>query len=339
MRATYYIGGKRFDIRSKKPSQPGSMEVTVRVAYCGICGTDRHIFHGKMDSRVKFPEVIGHEMSGIIESIGPDVTGLNVGDHVVVRPLDSCEICPACKNDFSHICNNLKFIGIDSPGAFQEQWVVKASLIHKIPTNIPLKTAALIEPLAVACHDLRRAGGKKGEYAVILGGGPIGLLIALVCREAGLQVLVSEVNPLRLKLAEALRLETIDPSQSDIKERVFEATSGAGADIVFEAAAIQDTATLMTELPRCRGRIVSVGIFSEAPRIDLHKFFWRELELRGARVYERGDYDRAIELLAADSLPLEKLISATFALNDIQQAFESLDDNPNAMKVLIEVGK
>ena len=336
MKAAYYNGKNEFKIGDGKEPAPGPGEAKVKVEYCGICGTDLHIFHGKMDQRVNMPQVIGHEMSGTVTEIGENVEGFEIGDRVVVRPLDWCGDCPACRAGHQHICMNLKFMGIDSPGAMQGEWVVKARTLHKFPEHMDFKLGALIEPLAVACHDVRLGEVKADDYVVVLGGGPIGMLIAMVAKAAGAKILISEINPYRLSLAVELGFDTINPLENDITEFVNEQTDGTGADVVFEVTASQAGASVMTELLRTRGRIVVVGIFSKPPEINMFKFFWRELKLCGARVYEEQDFDEAIALAAADKLPLESIISGVYGLDEIQTAFESFENNNTAMKVLIK---
>jgi 2-desacetyl-2-hydroxyethyl bacteriochlorophyllide A dehydrogenase len=336
MKAAYYNGNKEFKLTTGTEVAPGQGEVKIKVAYCGICGTDQHIFHGVMDKRVSIPQVIGHEASGVVVEIGSGVDNVKVGDKVVVRPLNWCGECPTCEAGNSHICTSLKFMGIDSIGAFQEYWTVKARILHKCPDNISLKTAALIEPLAVACHDLRRGRLKAGEYAVILGGGPIGLLIAMAAREAGAKVIISEINEYRLKLAADMGFGTFNPLHGDLKAHVMTATANTGADVVFEVTASAPGAAIMTELLRPRGRIVLVGIYSQPQTINLFNFFWKELEMIGARVYEPEDFDQAVKLTAEGKLPLEDIISGVYNLTEIQQAFESFEGNSTAMKVLVQ---
>lgn len=336
MKIAYYKGNKKFEIGEGAEKAPGIGEVKVKIAYCGICGTDQHIFHGKMDQRVNIPQSIGHECSGTVVEIGEGVENVKVGDNVVIRPLDWCGECPTCKAGYTHICTNLKFMGIDTEGAFQETWTVKSRILHKCPADMSLKLGALIEPLAVACHDVRRGRLKAGEYAVVLGGGPIGMLVAMVAKAAGAKVLISEINEYRLGLAKDMGFETFNPLKGDLAEYVNSQTEGAGADIVFEVTASEPGAKVMTEIVRPRGRIVLVGIFSEPKEINLFKFFWRELEMIGARVYEKEDFDKAVELAAAGSMPLEKIISGIYDLDDIQAAFESFEGNATAMKVLVK---
>ncbi len=336
MKTALYQGNKTFKIAQCPEGTVGPDDVKVKIAYCGICGTDLHIFHGKMDQRVNIPQSIGHETSGTVAEVGSNVKGFAPGDKVVVRPLQWCGKCATCAAGHNHICPNLKFMGIDTEGAFQEYWTVPADTLHKCPDDMSLKLAALIEPLAVACHDVRRARVAAGERVVVLGGGPIGLLVAMVARAAGAEILISEISEYRLELAEKLGFSTFNPMQGDLLERVNELTGGVGADVVFEVTASAAGAEVMTELVRPRGRILLVGIYSQPQPVTLFKFFWRELEMIGARVYEHEDYDRAIELAASGSLPLEAVISGVYELDDIQAAFESFEGNSTAMKVLIK---
>jgi len=254
-----------------------------------------------------------------------------------VMPLDPCNDCPACKIGHTHICHNLKFLGIDTPGAFQTYWTVPAHTLHKLPENLSLKYGALIEPLAVACHDVRLAEVKPGDNVVVLGGGPIGMLVALVAQEAGANVLISEINPYRVNFAAELGLEAVNPLDVDLVELVMDCTSGAGADIVFEVSSSRAGAKTMTDLLRTRGLAVIVGIFSQPPEVDLFCFFWRELRMLGARVYESQDFERAIQLAAAGNLPLEKLISTVYPLDGLQKGFEAMDSGGEVMKILLEV--
>ena len=336
MKAAYYRGNRTISLGESIPHKPGPDEVRIHVAYCGVCGTDLHIFKGGMDKRVSIPQVIGHEMSGEIAEVGGKVQGWSLGDRVVVRPLHPCGNCPACRAGHAHICYNLKFLGIDTPGAFQGSWTVPAQTLHRLPPNLPFDRAALIEPVAVACHDVRLGEVKSGEEVVVIGGGPIGLLIALVAASIKARVLVSEVNPFRLNLARELGLEAVNPKEVDLADRVGKRTGGAGADVTFEVSGSAAGAATMTQLVRSRGRIVIVAIFGEAPKVDLFRFFWRELRLRGARVYEPEDFDRAIALAASGALPLDHLISARQPLKNLQIVFQQIESSTDLMKVLID---
>lgn len=335
MKASLYEGNKTFSVVEKEKVAPLAGEVRVKVAYCGVCGTDVHIYHGVMDQRVNIPETIGHEMSGTIDAVGEGVTDFKVGDKITVRPLDNREEAPSDKG-FSHIAKKLKFIGIDSPGAFQQYWNVPAFTLHKLQEATDLKLAALIEPLSVACHDVRMGELKAGETAVVSGGGPIGLLVALVAKSKGANVIISEVNEIRIKMAEEMGFEVVNPIKTDLVEYVDKKTDGALADVVFEVAGVQASLDVVTEVAGIRGRIVMVAIYGEPKPINLFKFFWKELKLIGARVYEKEDYEESIRLVTENNYPFETIITDTKPLEQIQELFESIDTNPNGMKFLVD---
>jgi (R,R)-butanediol dehydrogenase/meso-butanediol dehydrogenase/diacetyl reductase len=335
MKAVYYDGQETLRVGECEAVAPSAGQVQIRVSHCGICGTDLHIFHGHMDRRVHMPQVMGHEMSGTIVAAGEGVHALAPGDRVTVRPLDYCGTCPACKAGHSHICQNLKFIGIDTPGAFQGLWTVPARTLHRLPENLSFEHGALIEPLAVACHDVRRGAVHAGDYAVVLGGGPIGALVALMAKDAGARVLVSEINPFRIKLAREFGLEAVDPREIDLPNYVNAQTGGAGADVVFEVSATSAGAEMMTKLPRTCGRIVIVGIFGEPVKVDLFRFFWRELSLLGARVYEPEDFEKAITLAASGRLPLDRMITTVLPLEELEAGFRLMERGGDVMKVLV----
>lgn len=336
MQAVFYEGNRTIRVGECTPVPPGKGQVQLKVSHCGICGTDLHIYHGVMDRRVTFPQIMGHEVSGTVSAVGDGVTDFSIGDAVVVMPLDPCGDCPACRTGHSHICQNLKFLGIDTPGAFQSYWTVPAHTLHRLPNNLSLAHGAMIEPLAVACHDVRLGEVKTGEYVVVLGGGPIGILIALVAKQAGARVLVSEINPFRLELAQQLELDTINPLENDLPAYVTDQTNGAGADVVFEVTASGPGAEVMTQLPRTRGRIVIVGIFGQPTPVDLFRFFWRELRLLGARVYEHQDFAQAIQLAAAGVIPLDQIITDIRPLSQLETGFKQMESGGKVMKILLE---
>lgn len=335
MQAAHYCGNRRFSIDTSEPLQPGPNEVRLDVSFCGICGTDLHIYHGAMDNRLSLPQVIGHEMSGIVSEVGKNVFGLAQGDRVVVRPLDSRGEMPADRG-LEHICKNLKFMGIDSPGALQSSWIVPDFTVHKLPEGVDLKTAALAEPLAVACHDVRMSGIKPGQVAVVIGAGPIGVLIAMVAREVGARVALSEISAYRLEFARSLGFSAFSPLEDGLAPWISKESDGSGADVVFEVSGAKAALLGATALLAPRGCLLLVAIYPQPVELNLFHLFWKELKVQGARVYEREDYERAIQLMAGKALDLGRLITRVISLDQIQEAFESLESDPNAMKILVQ---
>ena len=142
--AAFYRGDKTFAVEQTAAKAPSKGEVSIKVAYCGICGTDMHVYHGNMDARVGLNRIVGHEMSGVVSAIGEGVEGIEVGKKAVVRPLDHCGDCPACAAGHEHICHNLKFLGLDTDGAMQDVWTVPAHTVHLLPDDLRMDHAAAI---------------------------------------------------------------------------------------------------------------------------------------------------------------------------------------------------
>ncbi|MBN1172737.1 MAG: alcohol dehydrogenase catalytic domain-containing protein [Micromonosporaceae bacterium] len=338
MYAAKYVGRGAIAVVEVEASPPAAAEVQIAVAYTGICGTDLHVLHGAMDTRVSVPAILGHEMSGRIAGLGAGVTGWAVGDPVTVMPLCWCGSCPACQSGNSHICQQLNFVGIDSPGALQQRWNVPAALLVRLPKTLPLAPAALVEPTAVAVHDVRRAELVPGEAAVVVGAGPIGLLIACVARIEGARVLVTEIDWLRRETAARLGFDVLDPAAPGAVDQVDDWAAGAGAAVAFEVSSSQAGLDFALRSLAVRGRLVVVGIHPPRREIDLHRVFWRELTLAGARVYQRPDFERAVELVAGGGIPTETLISRIEPLDTAEAAFRCLESGQGVMKVLVKCG-
>jgi (R,R)-butanediol dehydrogenase / meso-butanediol dehydrogenase / diacetyl reductase len=336
MRAAYYTGGGTIEVGDAVVEEPAAGQVQVAVSFTGICGTDLHIMLGHMDHRVSRPGVIGHEMSGRIVALGSDVDGWSVGDAVTVMPLSWCGSCPACLAGHEHICQHLDFIGIDSPGAMQQRWTVPATTLVRLPGSLPLDHAALVEPTAVAVHDVGRAQVRAGEKAVVVGGGPVGVLIALVARAAGAEVRVVELSSHRRRLAEKLGLTTWDPAADDLPELVREWTGDAGADVAFEVSGAQGGVDTAVDVLGVRGRLCLVAIHPRPREVNLHRFFWRDLTLVGARLYDRTDFEKAVTLVADGTVPAEQLISKVVPMAQAPDAFEALEGGGDVMKILVD---
>jgi (R,R)-butanediol dehydrogenase / meso-butanediol dehydrogenase / diacetyl reductase len=335
-RRVAYTGARALQLESAELLPPPEGQVRIDVAYTGICGTDLHVYHGAMDARVGPPAVIGHEMSGRVSEVGPGVTGWQAGDHVTVMPLAWCGRCPACQAGHTHICHHLVFIGIDAAGSLQTSWTVPAHTLVRLPQELRLDHAALVEPTAVAVHDVRRAAPQPGEKALVVGGGPIGLLIAMVARRYGADVLLVEPDGYRRSVADSLGLAHLDPTAEEVGEAVARWTGDAGAAVAFEVSGAAAGVNTAVDSLATRGRLVQVAIHPMPRETSLHRFFWRELTLVGARLYDRDDFENAVRLIAEGEIPADALISRIEPLDRAAQAFEALESGAGVMKVLID---
>ncbi len=340
MRASYYHGDRTFRTGSAPMPVAGVGEALLRVRRVGICGTDLHIYQGHLDHRVPKGGIIGHETFAEVADAPAD-SGFAAGDRVVVEPLRFCGVCRACRMGAPYICYQLKVLGVDVPGGMQEYWAVPTSRLIKVPASLSDDHAALMEPLAIATHDVTRAQVKAGDAVIVFGGGPIGCLIALVARQRGARVLVSEVNPFRIDLLKSLGLEVFRPDPTaggqDVIRAVNDWTAGDGADVAFEVTGNAAAVRLMTDVVRVWGAISVVAIHAEPMLVNLYPMFARELTMHGSRLYSRQDWEEAIRLASSGAVPVGPLVSRRIPLEDLQKGMEEALAGGPVMKVLVDL--
>jgi 2-desacetyl-2-hydroxyethyl bacteriochlorophyllide A dehydrogenase len=336
MRASFYERNQRFRIGEAPMPAPAADEALLRVRRVGICGTDLHIFQGHLDHRIPLGGTIGHEtLAEIAEA--PAASGFRAGERVVVEPLKTCGACRACRMGGAYLCYRLRVLGVEESGGMQEYWAVPVANLMRVPATLGDDEAAMIEPLAVATHDVRRAEVKAGDTVLVFGGGPIGALIAMVARRRGARVVVSEVNPFRVDILRKLGLDVVGPGQ-DLEAFVETWTGGDGADVVFEVTGNPAAVRAMTDMVRVWGTISMVAIHGEPLPVDLYRFFARELTMHGSRLYSRQDWEEAIGLAASGAVTLPPLVSRRIPLESLQQGMEEALRGGPVMKVLIDLG-
>lgn len=335
MRAAFYEGPRKFTTGSAPEPTPGPGEALLRMRRVGICGTDLHIFQGHLDHRVPRGGITGHETFGeIVEA--PGGSGFGPRDRVVVEPLQFCGTCRACRMGASYLCYSLKVLGVDVPGGLQEYWAVPAARLLHVPDTLDDDAAAVIEPLAVATHDVRRAGVKADDTVLVFGGGPIGTLIAMVCRERGARVAVAEVNRFRIEMLQKLRFETVGP-EVDVVKFANEWTDGIGVDVAFEVTGHPAAVRAVTDVVRVWGTVSIVAIHAEPMPLNLYQMFARELQMHGSRLYAREDWEEAIRLAARGAVMLGPLVSRRIPLERLNEGMEEALEGGAVMKVLVEL--
>jgi threonine dehydrogenase-like Zn-dependent dehydrogenase len=337
MKALRYLAPNVAKTENIEEPHCGKDEALIRVHSAGICGTDLTIFAGK-HPRAKAPLVMGHEFAGEIVEIKSSkiYSEIVVGDKVTVYPLLTCGHCWACRNEVNHVCRNLKLIGIDRDGAFAEYVNVPLDLILKYPKNLTYDQGALIEPLAVGVHAVEMAGEFDWQTAVVIGSGPIGLLVALCLRQAGIETIItSDINAYRLNRSKKLGFTSFNSAEHDLVEFVNEVSRGEGADIVFECAGSGPAALQMCELVRPRGKVVVVSTHKEPQPVDLQRINFREITMIGTRVYTRNSYQKALQMIK--SLPLDELISHRLDIGNAVEGFELMQKPEDVCKVIINI--
>ncbi len=320
---------------------PARDELLVRVAACGICGSDVHGYDGSTGRRIP-PLVMGHEAAGTVAEIGAGVNGFTKGDRVTFDSTVYCGECNNCQRGDMNLCDRRQVLGVSCGdyrrnGAFAEFVVVPARIVHRLPDNLSFSEAALLEAVAVALHAVSLAPIQPGSTALVVGAGTIGLLVQQALAVAGCTpVFVSDVDATRLKLSASLGATTILGSGADLVNEILRLTSGKGVDIAVEAVGLDQTVTTAINATRKGGSVVLVGNVSPEVTLPLQTVVTRQIRLQGSCA-SAGEYPRAIELMSTGKINVKPLISAVAPLTDGPQWFERLySREPNLMKVVLQ---
>ena len=347
------------DIRLEDVAVPEAKEaddVVVEVAFCGICGTDLHEYlMGPIVTPVEphvltgatLPQTLGHEFSGVIESLGSGVKTLSVGDRVVSsnNPF-ACGDCAICKRGYPNMCPQKRAMGIHSDGCFAEFVKLPANLIHRIPEKISFEEAALMEPLAVATHAVsHRCSIEQGDTVVVFGPGTIGILAAQVARAEGAKNIVlvgtSRDEKTRFTCADKLGLETLNIKKlgnDGLRARIDELTDRAGADVVVEASGSQAAIKCGLEILRKSGRMAISGITG---KVEI-PIAWDQMVSKAVSLFFcysslNSDWRKALGLLADKKVQTLPLITHHFKLEQWKDAFDVLD-KLEAIRPVFEIG-
>lgn len=315
-------------------------ECLIQLKLAGICGSDVHIFEGHHPT-AKAPIIQGHEFVGTLVKCGGKLpAGLSIGDRVVVEPLISCGTCEACVAGHTHVCRSLKLLGIHVNGGFAEFVKVPTAKIVRVPDHVTDRMAVLTEPFAVGFHVCQRAELKNGQRALVIGAGPIGLIVAMVAAMSGAEVTLSEVSDQRLRQAENdFGFMTID-AKNDPLAQAQKLTDNDGFDVVFEVSGTAPGLSFALQACRVRGRIVQVGFFGKAIEVNLMPIILREQTLVGSRVYAPLHFKRTVpmlgRLLAEKRFDAEKLIAEVRPLSCVEASIQDMIAGKATGKILID---
>jgi L-iditol 2-dehydrogenase len=320
----------------------GNDEVLIRVAACGICGSDVHGYDGSSGRRIP-PIVMGHEAAGTIAAVGAGVNGVAVGDRVTFDSTIYCGGCPNCLRGDVNLCDRRQVLGVSCTeyrraGAFAEQVAVPARIVYRLPDSISFAEAAMLEAVAVAMHGVSLGNVTSGDTGLVVGAGTIGLLVLQALRIAGCsRVFVADIDSSRLKLAEDLGATPLSTGNDPVAQ-VLELTSGAGVDVAIEAVGRTETVGTAIKSVRKGATVVLVGNISPEVTLPLQTVVTRQIRLQGSCA-SAGEYPRAIELMAKGEIRVKPLITAIAPLDEGPQWFERLyAREPNLMKVVLTPG-
>lgn len=319
-------------------------EVLIRVAACGICGSDVHGYDGGSGRRIP-PIVMGHEAAGTIERVGADVTEYKTGDRVTFDSTVYCGQCEFCLRGEVNLCDNRQVLGVSCGdyrrnGAFAELVAVPARILYRLPESFPMEEAAMLEAVSVALHGVRVTQMNGGETALVIGAGMIGLLTAQAAREAGCSsVLIADIDAARLKMAADVGIpDTLQLSGNDLVAEVLRRTGGRGVDVVLEAVGRAETVVTSIECVRRGGTVTLIGNIQPEVPLPLQRVVTREVRLQGS-CSSAGEYIEAIRLLASGAITVKPLISAVSPLEKAAGWFKRLHAREaGLLKVVVTPG-
>jgi L-iditol 2-dehydrogenase len=343
MKALLLSSYNHLELANLPVPSPAPDEVLIRVAACGICGSDVHGYDGSSGRRIP-PLVMGHEAAGIVSAVGSSISNFAPGDRVTFDSTVYCGACPSCLRGDMNLCDSRQVLGVSCgdyrrAGAFAEFVAVPARILHRLPENLPFAEAAMLEAVAVAIHGVNLAHITVSDSVLVIGAGTIGILTLQAVRAAGCKkILVTDVDQDRLNLAKQLGATETLLSAENLQSQILQLTNNQGVDVALECVGRNETVAAGIDATRKGGTVVLVGNIAPNVNLPLQKVVTRQIRLQGSCA-SSGEYPRAIELLASGSIKVKPLITAIAPLEDGASWFQRLHNRePNLLKVVLTPG-
>ncbi len=313
----------------------GPGQALVRIRVIGICGSDLHVYHGRLPF-FRYPGTPGHEMSGELVELRAERPDLKPGCKVAVNPTVGCGSCYPCRLGRPNCCVDVKCIGVHVDGGMCEYLAVPAEQVHRLPDDLDLHVAACIEPLSIGLQACRRGRVAEGETVAIIGAGTIGLCALQMAKALGARVAISDMVPMRLDLAHRSGAElVVNAADDDFEQRVDRWSGGEGANVVIEAVGLPETIRQSLELVSAAGRVVLLGVLDDDVPLPALTIMRKEMDFLGSRM-NANLFPSVIDMLAAGRVDPAPLITHRFPLADARRAFELASERPDqVVKALV----
>lgn len=320
----------------EQPEIKNPDEVLVKVKRVGICGSDMHIYHGT-NPLATYPRIAGHEVAGEVVKTGSNVTNMNVGDHVVVEPIRYCGECYACRKGRPNVCKNLSVFGVHEDGGMREYFVLSEKQLHVVDASLDWDEAVLAEPFTIGAQSVWRGAVEEMDTVLIQGSGPIGICILKMAKLQGAKVIMTDLKQERLAFAKENGAdEVIDASSEDVASRVMELTEGEGPNVVIDAVCLPFTFELGVNVVSPAGTVVVLGFDerpSQIPQLPITK---KEVTIVGSRL-QTNQFGKVVTLLNERKLKGDGFITHRFPLEQVQEAFEFVENNPDQVRKAVIV--
>ncbi|MFZ4121111.1 MAG: alcohol dehydrogenase catalytic domain-containing protein [Caulobacterales bacterium] len=337
--AIFQKSGEPLVCVSAADPEPGAGDLIVKVSYSGICGTDLHLTQPGMETPLPAGMILGHEFSGEVVGVGRDAAaGWKTGERVTVMPYRACPACGAvCKDGLDIICPSVSYLGIAAPGGNAEYVCVGAAQAIRLPGEVDDKAGALTEPLAVGLHAVRKAGTLLGQSVLVIGGGPVGLAVALFASLSGARrVVVSEPHQVRRQRALQMgATDVLDPAAAPLAE-AFRDLTGSAPDVVFECVGVPGMIQEAITQSRLFGQVIVVGACMERDFLHPLGALTKEIDMRFALGHTRADFQFVVDCLGRGAIQPDAMVTGVVGFQDFPVAFEALRTAKESCKVLLK---
>ncbi|WP_096437272.1 zinc-binding alcohol dehydrogenase family protein [Alteribacter populi] len=318
-------------VEREKPEIKQPDEVLIKVKMVGICGSDMHIYHGT-NPLATYPRVIGHEVTGEVVATGEKVMDLNEKDKVVLEPIESCDECYACRTGRRNVCEQLEVYGVHRDGGMQEYLVAPAKNLHKVSAQTPFETAVLAEPFTIGAQAAWRGQINKGDTVLIQGAGPIGICCLKVAKMQGAVCYISDLSEERLAFAKECGADvTVNATENNVTDTIMEVTSGEGANVCIDAVCLPTTFETAVNTASIAGKVVVLGFDDRPSEISQLPITKKELTIAGSRL-QTDQFTNVIAALDSKELSVEGMLTHVFNVEEIKEAFEFIENNPNKVR-------
>jgi 2-desacetyl-2-hydroxyethyl bacteriochlorophyllide A dehydrogenase len=315
----------------EKPHIVNAKDVLVKVKRVGICGSDLHIYHGT-NPLATLPRVVGHEVAGEVVEVGPDVANLKVGDHVVVEPIRYCGECYACRKGQPNVCQSLTVFGVHEDGGMREWFVLPEKQLHKVNSELPWEEIVLAEPYTIGAQAVFRGQVEEGDTVLIQGAGPIGICVLKMAKFHGATVMVTDLNDERFSFAKENGADVVvNAGREDVLTAVQEWTNGEGANKVIDAVCLPSTFALSLEAVSAAGNVVVLGFVEQPAAISQLPITKKEVTITGSRL-QTYQFPKVVQLLNGGELRHNGLVTHTFPLAQVQEAFTFIEEHPDLVR-------
>ncbi|TSB47660.1 zinc-binding alcohol dehydrogenase family protein [Alkalicoccobacillus porphyridii] len=326
--------GKLDIVTKEKPEIVGEKDVIVKVKCVGICGSDVHIYHGSNPFTV-YPRVIGHEVSGVVEKIGPAVVDLVPGDRVALEPIVSCGTCYACRKNQPNVCVELEVFGVHRDGGMSEWVKADEANWHKVTERVTDEAAALVEPLTIGAQAMYRGEVEQGDSVFIMGAGPTGIACLIMAKEKGAKVIISDFNQNRLEYAQSIGADfIINPQQDNVEDRIKTITNEEMANVVIDAVGTAVTFEQAVQLASVAGTIVTLGFNEQPSAIPSLLLTKKELKVVGSRL-QTHQFKGVIEKVNDGDIQSDAIVSHRYSFEQIDEAMTLLEKHPEEVRKIV----